>query len=363
MAQDDAYRVLARRLDEIPNGFPPTATGAELRLLAFLFEPEEAALAIHLRLTPEPAADIAARAGQEPAAVHSLLKSMARRGLIRAERARGALRFALLPFVVGIYELQGTRLDAGLAALVDAYFQEAHPGLLAMEPALQRVIPVEEAVPIGVEILPYERASQLLDGAAAWGVVDCLCRQQQRLLGKGCDRPLEVCMVMSETPGAFDEAPTVRALTREEATALLKQAEEAGLVHSTSNSQRGLPYLTYICNCCACCCGILRGIVEFGLGRSVVHAGFCSVVDASRCTGCELCLERCQLGALAVDGGLAQVDRSRCIGCGLCATTCPNDALSLERRPADEAGAVPPDNDAWWAERARNRGLDLGRVL
>ena len=55
----DSYRRLARRLDEMPNGFPPTEDGAELRLLAKLFTPEEAALAAQLRITLETAPEIA----------------------------------------------------------------------------------------------------------------------------------------------------------------------------------------------------------------------------------------------------------------------------------------------------------------
>lgn len=360
MAQEDPYRALARRLDEIPNGFPPTASGVELRLLAYLFRPEEAALAARLHLAAETAADIAARLAQDPAAVYTLLKGMAKRGLIRVERGPGKLRFALLPFVVGFYEMQASRLDAELAALVEAYFQEASPAMLAVEPALHRVIPVEQAVPIGIEILPYERASQLLDQAAAWGVIDCICRRQQRLLGKGCDRPLDVCLVMSSTQGAFDRATGVRALTREQAGATLRRAEEAGLVHSTANQRADIGY---ICNCCACCCGIMRGVAEFGLAQSIAHSTFQAVVDAGRCAGCETCLERCQFGALSMsEDGLARVDRDRCAGCGLCIAACPNGALALERRTEGEANPVPADMDAWRAERARRRGIDWGDV-
>ena len=53
------YRALAARLDELPNGFPPTEDGAELRLLARLFSAEEAALVAQLRLTRETPAQIA----------------------------------------------------------------------------------------------------------------------------------------------------------------------------------------------------------------------------------------------------------------------------------------------------------------
>ena len=40
---ETAYKLLAQRLDELPNGYPPTPDGIELRLLEKLFTPEEAA--------------------------------------------------------------------------------------------------------------------------------------------------------------------------------------------------------------------------------------------------------------------------------------------------------------------------------
>ena len=80
--RENPYERLAARLDALPNGFPPTEDGAELRLLANLFAPEEAALAAQLRLTRETPAQIAARVGGEPRALRKQLKEMARRGLI-----------------------------------------------------------------------------------------------------------------------------------------------------------------------------------------------------------------------------------------------------------------------------------------
>ena len=84
---DLAYRQLATRLNELPNGFPPAPDGAELRLLAYLFTPEEAALAAQLRMTLETPAEIAARLGGDPQALRKQLKSMVTRGLITAGRA------------------------------------------------------------------------------------------------------------------------------------------------------------------------------------------------------------------------------------------------------------------------------------
>lgn len=51
--EHNAYKRLAERLDCLPNGFPPTDDGTELKLLARLFTPEEAELASQLRLILE----------------------------------------------------------------------------------------------------------------------------------------------------------------------------------------------------------------------------------------------------------------------------------------------------------------------
>ena len=48
------YKKLAEHLDQLPGGFAPSKTGADIELLQRLFKPEEAELAIHLSLNQEP---------------------------------------------------------------------------------------------------------------------------------------------------------------------------------------------------------------------------------------------------------------------------------------------------------------------
>jgi len=356
-----AYRNLARRLDAIPNGFPATESGVELELLAKLFTPEEAALAAALRLSHEPAETVAERAGVDADAAYRMLKKMTKRGLIRAKRGEGQLVFALMPFVVGFYEESLPRMDEELATLVERYLQETRgAGITEHTPALHRVIPVEESVPFELEIFPYERASQLLESARSWGVRDCICRIQQRLVGEGCDHPVENCLVFAPIEGAFDHSDVNRAITKEEALQILAEAEASGLVHSTGNYQ-GPHY--YVCNCCTCCCGILRGVAEFGVPTAVARADFQAVVDADLCAGCADCVERCQFDALAVPEDTAEVDTGRCVGCGLCATVCPTGALHLERRPAGEVPPPPRDIKEWGTQRAEQRGISLDEVV
>jgi len=358
---ETTYQRLARWLDSLPNGFPATKSGVELELLAKLFTPEEAALAATLRLSHEPAEAIAERAEIDTDEAYRMLKKLAKRGLIRAKRGENELVFGILPFVVGFYEESLPRMDEELATLVERYLQESQgAGITEHTPALHRVIPAEESIPFELEIFPHEQASQLLESAKSWGVRDCICRVQQKLIGKGCDHPVENCLVFAPVEGAFTHSDVNRALTKEEALQILAQAEASGLVHSTGNYRE--PH-HYICNCCTCCCGILRGVAEFGVPTAVARADFQAVVDPDVCTGCLDCVERCQFDALALPENTAEVDVTRCVGCGLCAPVCPTGALHLERRPAGEVPPPPGDIREWGIQRAEHRGISLEKVL
>jgi electron transport complex protein RnfB len=355
----DPYRLLAERLDALPNGFPATTDGAELRLLRKLYTPEEAALAASLRLTLETPAEIASRTGGDRAALAAQLKGMARRGLIKAGRAAGGLGYGLLPFVVGIYEMQGSTIDAELARLFEDYYLQVFGGALAIQPQVHRVIPVQKTVRVDMEVRPYESAAEIVAACRSWGVVDCICRRQKALIGEPCGHPIDNCMVLSPSAGAFDGVDLVRALTQNEALETLQRAAAAGLVHSVSNSQEGI---WYICNCCTCSCGVLRGLADLGMANVVARSAFVNQVDESQCGACGLCVEQCQFDALALDD-VAQVDRVRCVGCGVCVPVCPDGALALVRRPDEEVLPPPVTSADWLAERAAARGVDLAKVL
>ena len=119
---DIHYKRLAEQLNALPNGFPPTDDGRELKLLAKIFTPEQAELAAELLPTFETAEEIAARMGRNVAELRNQLKGMSRSGLIEAGRKDEALGFKLMPFVVGIYEAQINRMDEELARLFEDYF-------------------------------------------------------------------------------------------------------------------------------------------------------------------------------------------------------------------------------------------------
>jgi ferredoxin len=353
---NDVYHQLAQRLDAIPNGFPATKSGVELLLLAKIFTPEQAALAAAMRMDYESADEIAARVGVDVRETYRTLKEMARQGLIVAGKGDGKLAFRLMPFVVGIYEEQLPRIDVELAELFEAYLQETRGGHIFGNPPVHRVIPVEEAVHVDMEVFPYERAAALLEGAKSWAVRNCICRVQKRLIGEGCDHPVENCLIFAPVERAFDYSQVDRAISKEEALHILREAERAGLVHTTGNYR---DHNKYICNCCTCSCAILRGVAEFGVLSAVAHSEFRAVTDGGLCAGCGDCVAQCQFGALAVPDDVCVLDPTRCVGCGQCVMVCPAEALQMARLPESETALLAANRHDWAVQRAQERGISL----
>ncbi|MFH1689645.1 MAG: 4Fe-4S binding protein [Candidatus Eisenbacteria bacterium] len=357
---DDVYRRLARRLDEIPNGFAATTSGAELRLLEKLFTREEAELACVMRLSPEPAAQIGERGGVDGETAARMLSEMRSNGLIRVAGGESGPGYSLMPFIVGVYEQQLGRMDEEMAVLFENWMTESEGGSNADGGAsVHRVIPVDESVPQDLDIFPYERASELLERAGAWGVRNCICRVQQKLIGKGCDHTVENCLVFAPKEGVFDGSGETRPITKYEARRILAQAADEGLVHSTMNQR---DQIFYICNCCTCCCGVMRGVAEFGVPTAVARSDFRAVVAEDRCTGCGACVRRCQFGALSKDGDLSVVDYARCVGCGVCVSACAVEALAMERRPEGEVERPPENSGQWMDRKAKERGISVDDV-
>lgn len=350
----DTYKKLAERLDALPNGFPATDDGAELRLLACIFSPQEAEFACQLSDGLETPSQIAERIGGDAKELRNDLKSMAKKGLIKAAAVDHGLGYGLLPFVVGIYEYQIGRIDEKMARLFEDYYLQAFSKLMEIKPQVHRVIPVHETIKAGMEVRPYESAVEIIESMQSWGVMDCICRKQKALIGDPCQHPLEVCMAFSERAGAFVNNEVIRSLSKQEAYDVLQHAAQAGLVHTVSNNQQGV---WYICNCCTCSCGILRGMAELGIANVVAASAFVNVVDEELCTGCENCVDLCQFNAITMDMGLAVVNQVRCVGCGVCVLGCDAGALTLVRRPEEQIPQIPLTEHEWGEQRAQERGL------
>jgi NAD-dependent dihydropyrimidine dehydrogenase PreA subunit len=348
---DDAYEQLAEALDRLPNGFSRTPSNVEIRVLKKIFSPEEASIASQLTGFMESVEIIAKRIGLSSEQTEARLVEMAKRGLLWSRKEADKLFFRLAPFVVGIYESQRESMDHELAHLVEDYLANGGAvGIMKPQPALHRVIPAQKAIK-SEWILPYDDVKAILLNSKTFRLSDCICRVQQDHIGRRCDFPLRTCLSFSSA----ERQPSEDDISKEEALAFLDKAEEIGLVHTVSNVMKGLGY---VCNCCGCCCGILRGITDWGIENSVAAANYYAVIDANDCLGCGICRKRCQVHAISEEGGVSIVDREMCIGCGLCVTGCPNGVARLEKKPESETVNPPADFEAWEHERLRNRGLD-----
>ena len=350
---NEVYKQLAKQLNKIPNGFPPAESGVELKLLAKLFSPEQAGLAATLSLEHQTIDEIAEQNNMPQQEAKSMLIGMVKKGLIDMKRVEGkGFVFFLIPFVVGFYERQNAKIDREFAEYFETYYKEAFYRTMTTAPSVHRIIPVERTIPVNIDVMPYEKASSYLDNARSWGVLNCICRVQQKLIGKGCDHPVENCLVFSPRAGTFDRNEDIRAITREEALDILAEADREGLVHSTNNAQ-GEVY--YICNCCTCSCGVLRSMVEHGSRHSIAGSDFYARVDEHLCSGCGICLERCQFNAISMTDGISHVDKEECYGCGLCVTSCADGAISLVQKAPGELVPPPMDDEAWRKKRAEAR--------
>jgi ferredoxin len=356
---ENVYRRLADLLDTLPNGFPRTESGIELRILRKIFEPEEADLFCDLRLSLETPVQVAERTGRPLEGLDELLTRMWReKGQIQGAELGPTRVFRMLPWVIGIWEMQVDRMDEELARLCDEYYAEFGQGFFAHGPSLMRTIPIEQEVTPVQQTMPYDRVAGIVEAGQSFAVNDCVCNTEQKLTGQGCNKPSEICLAIAPIAGLFERQPWGRPISKEEAYAVLRKGEEAGLVHLTSNVVAGH---AFICNCCGCCCAVLRGINKLGM-TGVVNSDFYSEIDAGLCTLCGMCGDQiCHVDAIHKGEETYRVDRGLCIGCALCLESCPVEAIELKRKPEAELLPSPPSNDAWGEERGRLRGVDYAR--
>jgi ferredoxin len=105
----------------------------------------------------------------------------------------------------------------------------------------------------------------------------------------------------------------------------------------------------FVCNCCSCCCGFLRGLKEFGAPHLLVRSDWVAVIDAELCAACGECADRCPTQAISFDDRVMalQVVPDRCIGCGVCTVSCPGGGITMRERPAASATRRRTVSWAW----------------
>jgi len=325
---DEVYEQLRELLDRHPTGCPPAPEIIEI--LKTFFSEEEARAALGLGFRPFSVEDVARRAGVEPEEARLCLESLADKAVVFVREKEGSVGYALLPVMPGIFEfpfMKGMPDDMRekLTPLWRSYLPKLGKVFGGTDTRFSRIIPIQEEVESEPGVLPYQKVYEMIDQASVVGIGTCACRDLERK----CDAPREACMLFDETCTYLVERGFGRYISKEELKEKLKEFDEAGLVHQINNVQERL---TFVCNCCTCCCGLLRMSLEWGNPPVFTTSGFTPVVDAELCNGCGICAEeRCPVQAIEVVDETAVVHRELCIGCGLCVTGCPEEALRLEK--------------------------------
>jgi NAD-dependent dihydropyrimidine dehydrogenase PreA subunit len=285
---DEIYRKLAKILDTLPNGFPATPDGLEIKILKKVFTADEAELFCDLKLTPESVENIAERTGRPLEGLEEKLTSMCKRGEVLGIDLNGAKSFGMLPWVVGIYEFQIERMDREFCEMCEEYIQYFGPPLLGLQPQIMQTVPIETEIPVKQEALPYEQISFIIENGKSFRVNECICKKERGLMDDPCKRPHEVCLSISPVEGAEVISGWGRAISKAEAYELLS--------------------------------------------TNVVNAHFYAEIEEDDCNGCGICLdERCQVKAIEETEDSYRVITERCIGCGLWNAGAWNDERARQR--------------------------------
>lgn len=352
---EDIYRQLQERLDQYSMGFPATESGIEIKILKYLFSEDDAAYFLALSPKLEPPDAVAGRMDLPLDQVSDQLEAMSRRGLLFRLERDGAVKYGAIPFVHGVFEFQVPNIDRNLSEMVEQYFNEGfHTAIQDGAEYFLRTVPVRQSVDTTRQIAAFDDAAEILRGKKSIVVTDCICRKQKGLLGQGCDKPLEACFMFGSMGKYYLDRGMGRQIELDEALDILAKCHEAGLVTQPATTQNP----SGMCNCCGDCCGVLVAINKHPKPAEIVFSNHYAVVNGDDCTSCETCLERCQVGALAMNQeGLAEVNLDRCIGCGLCVLTCPTQAITLMPKEEDDLRVPPASGFDQMMLLAQKRGV------
>lgn len=356
--KEELWKRLRETLDQLSTGYPATDAGVEIEILKSIFTEEEAALFLDLIPFPETPAAAAERLGRDPDELAARMEEMARKGQLMRSRAGGTPSYSIVPFVVGILEFQVKRLaeDAELARKVQEYAARGFiQTLQSLKTPHQRTIPVDRALVVEWPVAAYEDAVAILESQDRIALAPCVCRQMSartRPEGDRCGKPLDTCLIFGGAAEYYVENGMGRMISAEEAVRVIRKSEEAGLVIQPVNAQKPAG----ICSCCGDCCGMLLSLKMQPRPGEAAASNYYAEVDASACTACRTCADRCQMDAVEVSGDTAVVLRERCIGCGLCVSTCPTDAVRLVRKPENQLYVPPRTHLDMFIEMAKERG-------
>jgi len=297
--------------------------------------------------------------------IDQMLGSLMQKDVVTETRSRstGVVVYTFMPPFPGLFEFTLMKGDKGereqkLAVVFEKIFKELRDGtqrnydtilpLLEQFPAVARVVPIEQEVEVPEEIvLLPEEVSKIVDNSDAIALTHCYCRQERDILNDPCKYTdkREICLLLGKVAEFSAKQGLARFISKDEAKAILKDAEADGLVHKIFHNNMDLEKnVDGICSCCKCCCGIFR-LFRMGAMPFHTHTSYLAKVDECACAGCGTCAEKCHMDAIEVVNDVATVDDKKCIGCGACVTFCPQEAVSLERTGPRDVLILPVRKD------------------
>jgi NAD-dependent dihydropyrimidine dehydrogenase PreA subunit len=346
------YSSLQKRLDKNPIGAPESE--ALYGILRIMFTEDEAALGAKMPMMLSTARTIARRVNQPADEVEKRLLDMADKGCVFDIKMGRRRYYMLNPTVVGFFEFSMMRLGdvpgaefRQLAEYYDQYFIEGDfaKELVKGTQRIGRVLCHEQAYAGRdyADILPHEKARAIVEEATAWSCGVCFCRHKAHHLDKACGAPLDICLSLGFPAEYLINRNLARRIDKQEALDKLQQAYELNLVHIADNVKKNL---TYVCNCCGCCCEQLQAINRLHLTNAVHTSDFIAQIDADTCKGCKKCERACPVDAITVKHVgerttpkgrrvkvlKAEVNEDLCLGCGVCVRDCQTGSVRMERR-------------------------------
>ena len=342
-----AYSRLVDRLNRFPQGAPPSEV--LYKILQMLFSEREAELVALLPIKPFTAASAARWWKKSEAESQEILNTLASRGILLDTERDGHSVYTLPPPMAGFFEFSMMRLrddidQKVLAELFYQYLNVEEDFIKALfthgETQLGRVFVNEPALApkLSLHVLEYERASHVIRSASHRAVGLCYCRHKMHHLGWACDAPLDICMTFNGAAESLIKHGIARSVDTSEGLDLLQQAYDRNLVQFGENVREEV---SFICNCCGCCCEAMLAAKRFGMLHPVHTTNYLPYLDDQLCNGCAKCVDACPVEAMTLVSAndpqkkrkrKARVEEDLCLGCGVCTRTCPEEALRLRAR-------------------------------
>ncbi|OUO95141.1 4Fe-4S binding protein [Cloacibacillus sp. An23] len=336
------YTRLIERLNRFPQGAPESKRLYDI--LKILMTEKEAGLMAQLPIKPFNVRKAAQMWQMPEHEAQKMLDDLAGKALIVDIEQEGEQMYAVPPPMAGFFEfsLMRVRHDIDQKTLSELFYQyitveEDFMRDLVCGGDIQmgRIFAQEPQIPDEylLQVLDYERATNVIDTATHIGVSMCYCRHKAMHEGHACDAPMDICMTFNTTAYTLIKYGHAREIDAAECRDLLAQAYDYNLVQFGENVRRRV---NFICNCCSCCCEAMLAIKRFGVAQTIC-SNFLSKANAEKCVGCGKCMKICPVNAIEMteENGRrkARVVPERCIGCGVCVKNCQTHALMLEPRP------------------------------